>query len=136
MRSTPTKAVPIRILLADDSERIRRAICTLLNSEPTITVVAEASDYEELLSKLGETNIDVDVVLMDVYMPNAATNAAFIKDQLRGSCLLAISFSKDEETIRLAKSYGAVRLLDKMELSNTLVPAINECMEQRPKQIA
>jgi DNA-binding NarL/FixJ family response regulator len=125
-----------RVLLADDSERIRRAICTLLKTEPTITVVAEASDYAELLSKIGETN--VDVVLMDIYMPNAAVaNAEIIKSQLRGSCLLAISFMNSEETILLAKSYGAVRLLDKTELANTLVPAIKGCIQQRPEaQIA
>jgi DNA-binding NarL/FixJ family response regulator len=129
-------AAPTRVLLADDSERIRRAICTLLNTEPNIKVVAEASDYAELLSKIGETN--VDVVLMDIYMPNAAVaNAEIIKSQLRGSCLLAISFMNNEETILLAKSYGAVRLLDKTELANTLVPAIKECMQQRPEaQIA
>jgi DNA-binding NarL/FixJ family response regulator len=129
-------AAPTRVLLADDSERIRRAICTLLKTEPTITVVAEANDYAELLSKIGETN--VEVVLMDIYMPNAAVaNAEIIKSQLRGSCLLAISFMNNEETILLAKSYGAVRLLDKTELANTLVPAIKECMQQRPEaQIA
>jgi DNA-binding NarL/FixJ family response regulator len=124
-------ASPIRVLLADDSERIRRAICTLLKTEPSITVVAEASDYAKLLSKIGETN--VDVVLMDIYMPNAVANAEIIKSQLRGSCLLAISFMNDEETIRLAESYGAVRLLDKTELANTLVPAIKECTQQPQK---
>jgi DNA-binding NarL/FixJ family response regulator len=132
MRSTPAMAAPTRVLLADDSERIRRAICTLLNTEPNIKVVAETSDYAELLSKIGETN--VDVVLMDIYMPNSAVaNAEIIKSQLRGSCLLAISFLNNEETILLAKSYGAVRLLDKTELANTLVPAIKECPQQPPK---
>jgi DNA-binding NarL/FixJ family response regulator len=120
--------MPISVLLADDSEPIRRAICTLLNSEPTITVVAEASDYAELLSKIRETN--VDVILMDVHMPNAEqSNAEFIKGQLRGACLLAISFANDEETILLAESYGALRLLDKTELGSTLVPAIKECIQ-------
>jgi DNA-binding NarL/FixJ family response regulator len=86
----------------------------------------------ELLSKIAETN--VDVVLMDIYMPNAVVaNAEIIKSQLRGSCLLAISFMNNEETILLAKSYGAVRLLDKTELANTLVPAIKECAQQLPK---
>jgi DNA-binding NarL/FixJ family response regulator len=85
-------------------------------------------DYAELLSKIGETN--VDVILMDVHMPNAErSNAEFIKGQLRGACLLAISFANDEETILLAESYGAFRLLDKTELGSTLVPAIKECIQ-------
>src|SRR5216683_5168994 len=98
MGSTAAVAAPTRVLLADDSELIRRTIRALLNAEPTITVVAEACDYAELLSKLCETNIDV--VLMDVRMPKAATaSAEFIKAQLRDSCLLAISFANDEETL-------------------------------------
>jgi DNA-binding NarL/FixJ family response regulator len=122
----------IHVLLADDSEPIRHAICTLLNTEPNITVVAEASDYAELLRKLTGRNIDV--VLMDVHMPNAVpANAGFIKDQLHGSCLLAISFANDEETVRPAESYSAVRLLDKTELATTLIPAIKDCTHQRPE---
>ena len=39
----------------------------------------------------------------------------------------------DEETILLAQSYGAFRLLDKTELATTLVPAIKECIQQRPE---
>jgi DNA-binding NarL/FixJ family response regulator len=125
----------IHVLLADDSEPMRRAICTVLNTEPTITVIGEASDYAELLSKIGETN--VDVVLMDIHMPNAVANAEIIKSQLGGSCLLAISFMNDEETMLLAESYGAVRLLDKTELARTLIPAIKDCIQQRPEaQIA
>jgi DNA-binding NarL/FixJ family response regulator len=58
MRFAPAMAAPTRVLLADDSEPIRRAICNLLNTEPTIMVAGEASDYAEL-RKLGETNIDV-----------------------------------------------------------------------------
>jgi DNA-binding NarL/FixJ family response regulator len=136
MRFTTAMAAPIRVLLADDSERIRRAICALLKAEPDITVVAEASDYAELLSKIAEMN--VDVVLMDIYMPNTAVaNAEIIKSQLRGSCLLAISFMNNEETMLLAESYGAVRLLDKAELANILIPAIKDCIQQRPEaQIA
>jgi hypothetical protein len=72
---------------------------------------------------------------MDVHMPNAVmANAEFIKTQLRGSCLLAMSFANDEETIRLAESYGAVRLLDKTELANTLVPAIKQCISTIKKR--
>ena len=41
--------------------------------------------------------------------------------------IVAISFANDEEAKELADSIGAARLLDKMELSETLVvPAILE----------
>ena len=40
--------------------------------------------------------------------------------------MLANSFANDEEAKELADDIGAVRLLDKMQLSETLVPAILE----------
>ena len=50
-----------------------------------------------------------------------------ITAQLRTQCLLAISFANDEETANRAKNYGAVRLLDKIELArnprHTRLPA-------------
>jgi hypothetical protein len=44
---------------------------------------------------------------MDAHMPSAVAAKAEFKAQLRDSCLLAISFANDEETILLAKSYSA-----------------------------
>jgi hypothetical protein len=40
--------------------------------------------------------------------------------------VLAISFANDEEAKELADAIGAARMLDKMELSKALVPAILE----------
>jgi DNA-binding NarL/FixJ family response regulator len=125
-------AAHIRVLLADDSELFRRAVATLLFKESTITLVGEACSYQELLTKLGES--DVDVILMDVHMPNAhQANPEYIKAQLSKPCLLAMSFANDKETIDLAGSFGAVRLLDKTELARTLVSAIKECVQQKGK---
>jgi len=36
----------------------------------------------------------------------------------------------DEETASLAQSYGAMKLLDKSQLASTLMPAIEECVQQ------
>ena len=120
---------PIRLLIADDSKAIRRAICVLLKDQTDIAVCGEAGNYAELLKKFNATT--TDVVLMDIRMPgeNMFTPAT-IKDHLHGSCLLAMSVFADEETASLAQSYGAMKLLDKGQLGSTLVPAIQECMQQ------
>ena len=44
---------PIRLLIADDSEIIRRAICVLLQAQTGIAVCGEAQDYADLLEKLS-----------------------------------------------------------------------------------
>jgi hypothetical protein len=64
-------------------------------------------------------------------MPNAkSAGPGTVRVRLGGLCVLAMSFANDEETKHLARSYGALRLLDKMELGSTLVPAIQECTRQ------
>ena len=124
----------IRLLIADDSATIRRAICVLLQAQTDIAVCAEAGDYAELLKKFNAST--ADVVLMDIRMPgeNLFTPAT-IKAHFHGSCLLAMSVWNDAETASLAQSYGAVKLLDKGNLASVLVPAIEECIGEngRPR---
>jgi hypothetical protein len=50
-----------------------------------------------------------------------------VKAQLRGVCTLAVSLSNDDEAKALAESYGAVSLLDKMNLYSEIIPAIMQC---------
>jgi DNA-binding NarL/FixJ family response regulator len=120
---------PVRLLIADDSETIRRAVCALLKTQTGIAVCGEAGNYAELLKIFNATT--TDVVLMDLRMPGEKLfTAATIKGHLHGSCLLAMSVWNDEETASLAKSYGALRLLDKSQLASTLIPAIEECVQQ------
>jgi len=117
---------PIRILVADDSQSVRRAITMLLAAEPKITVCGEVSTYSELLEKIGE--LDPRVVLMDLHMSDERNfDCDYVRDQLRRSRLLAMSVWTDEATASLAQSYGAVRLLDKGQLGSTLMPTIEEC---------
>jgi DNA-binding NarL/FixJ family response regulator len=59
--------VTIRLVLADDNYLLRAGLERLLQSEPDITVVAEASDYDELLAAAAEHH--PDVVLTDIRMP-------------------------------------------------------------------
>jgi DNA-binding NarL/FixJ family response regulator len=121
---------PTRVLIADDSETARRAICVLLQAHTDIAVSGEASNYAELLKRFNATT--TDVVLMDMRLPGEKLfTAATIKGHFHGSCLLAMSISNDEKTASLARSYGAVKLLEKGNLTSTLAPAIEECMRHK-----
>lgn len=57
----------MNILLADDHRILRTGLKLLLASQDDCLVVAEASNGQEVLDILDET--DVDVVLLDLSMP-------------------------------------------------------------------
>jgi DNA-binding NarL/FixJ family response regulator len=58
----------IRVALADDHQLVRAGFRALLDSEPDIEVVAEASGGEELLRMLRAN--PVDVAMIDIRMPD------------------------------------------------------------------
>jgi DNA-binding NarL/FixJ family response regulator len=60
-------AGPTRILLADDHALVRRGVRLILESEPDLTVVAEAGDGAEAVA-LARTH-EIDLAILDVAMP-------------------------------------------------------------------
>jgi chemotaxis response regulator CheB len=122
----------IRVLLADDSRAVRRTMKLLLDSDPAIALIGEAASFQELLAMLNE--VRADVVVMDVHMPGSEqVQPESVKAELATACLLAISFANDRELEEHARRFGAIRLLDKIELGSTLIPAIKDCQRRRAK---
>jgi len=58
---------PIRVALVDDQQLVRAGFRMVIDSQPDLTVVAEAGNGEEAVRVVAETA--PDVVLMDVRMP-------------------------------------------------------------------
>ena len=104
----PIKAgVPIRVLLADDSAIMLEAIRKLLDEEPQIQTVGEASTFASAVQMIAD--LKPDVLLLDLHMPQKrGLHAPLVKAQLSSvEYTLAISFANDEEAKSLAASYGA-----------------------------
>ncbi|MEV6602095.1 response regulator transcription factor [Actinoplanes sp. NPDC051346] len=59
--------MPIRVLVVDDRRMLRESFAVLLNVQPDIEVVGEASNGEEAVRQAWD--LHPDVVLMDVRMP-------------------------------------------------------------------
>ena len=70
---------PVRVLVADDSDTMRRAICALLKAQTDITICGEPGNYAQLLKIFNATT--TDVVLMDLRTPGEKLfTAATIKE--------------------------------------------------------
>lgn len=59
---------PIRILLADDHPSLRDGLASILNSQPDLTVIAEAGTGREAVEKAKTLN--PDVMIVDLRMPD------------------------------------------------------------------
>jgi DNA-binding NarL/FixJ family response regulator len=116
--------LPVKILLADDSEVIRRSIRRILDREPHLQIVGEACDLAETLRLTRE--LQPQVLVMDLHMSSSPlASSSTLRDHLQPTGrLLAISASNDEDSRSLASSLGADSFLDKMDLFEKLVPAI------------
>lgn len=73
------RASPLRILLADDHLTVRHGLRLLVDSQPDMMVVAEASDGDAALRHALE--LTPDVVVMDISMPG--TNGLVATRELR-----------------------------------------------------
>jgi chemotaxis response regulator CheB len=114
------------VLVADDSEIMRCAICKTLKEEPGINVVGESENFAETVQKVGY--LKPDVLLIDFHMMKESDlPPASVKARLKSVCTVGISISNDQNTKAIADSYGAVALLDKMTLYTEMVPAILRC---------
>jgi DNA-binding NarL/FixJ family response regulator len=126
--------VSTTVLLADDDEIMRKAIVVLLQVDPNIQILGQASSFAqtlELASKLRP-----QVIVLDLHMNNEkSVTPAQLKSGLMGSQLLAISLWSDDETKFLAKAIGADVLLDKSNLAAELIPAIKHHANQSSEVI-
>jgi DNA-binding NarL/FixJ family response regulator len=70
-----------RILIADDSDTVRRVICTFL-TEQNFQVCGDAVDGEDAIEKAWK--LKPDLVLLDIAMPrtNGIVAASVLKDML------------------------------------------------------
>ena len=82
---------PLRLLLADDQALVRGALAALLDTEPDLTVVAQAASGDEVADAV-ETH-DVDVALLDIEMPGVDGLEALrrIRDRGLGCAVLMVT---------------------------------------------
>ena len=100
-------AEPIRTLIVDDHALFRRGLEMVLESEPDIELVGEASDGEEAVSKAGESL--PDVILMDIRMPRSSGIEACraLKDLAPSAKIVMLTISDEEEDLFDAIRAGA-----------------------------
>jgi DNA-binding NarL/FixJ family response regulator len=120
-RSTTTG---LRVFLADDHAVVREGLKALINSEPGMTVVGEASDGIAACESVRK--LRPDVVVMDVSMPGLTGSQA--TERLRDECplvkVLALTVHEDKGYIRQLLAAGASGYVLKRSAPEELIRAI------------
>ncbi|MFF9620718.1 response regulator [Streptomyces griseosporeus] len=116
----------IRVLLADDQALLRSAFRVLVDSEPDMEVVGEASDGAEAVRLAKEER--ADVVLMDIRMPGtdglAATRMISADPSLAGvRVVILTTFEVDDYVVQSLRA-GASGFLGKGSEPEELLNAI------------
>jgi two-component system response regulator NreC len=117
--------MPIRILIADDHGVLRAGLRALLNAEPDLQVVGEATDGEETLRLASE--LHPDVVLLDISMPGLGgiTVTERLREALPEACVLILTVHEDEGLLRKAIRAGAAGYIIKRAIEPELINAIH-----------
>jgi len=118
----------IRVLLADDQALLRSAFRVLVDSEPDMEVVGEASDGAEAVRLTKEER--ADVVLMDIRMPGtdglAATRMISADPSLEHVRVVILTTFRGDANARDSMAAGAAGYLLKSALRDELLDCLRK----------
>jgi DNA-binding NarL/FixJ family response regulator len=106
-RDSSLRAEPIRTMIVDDHALFRRGLEMVLDEEPDIELVGQASDGAEAVEKAAESL--PDVVLMDIRMPRSSGIEACraMKEAAPSAKIVILTISDEEEDLFEAIRAGA-----------------------------
>ena len=121
-----------RILLADDHTIVRQGLRFIIDAEPDLEVVAEASNGHEALTRAMKD--DIDLAILDIAMPTmtglqAARELAARRPELR---MLILSMHDDEGYLFEALKAGTSGYVLKSVADRDLVEACRAAMRGEP----
>jgi len=122
---------PLRILLVDDQEPVRRGLRSLLSSRTDWLVCGEAVDGLEAVEKAK--TLRPNVVLMDISMPrmNGLEATRIIRQEVPESQVILISQNDPTIVDQQAAKMDVRGYVVKADLSRDLLPAIDRLVGRR-----
>jgi len=115
---------PINVAIVDDHTLVRKALKNYLTQFPNIKVVIQTPTAVALYLELQNTS--VDVLLMDVYLPDTPGFEGFktMREKFPDIKIIAISISTDLEVINELIDLGIHAYISKLDEPENLLQAI------------
>lgn len=114
----------IKVLIVDDQELFREIIKQMLVNEPTIKVIAEASNGNEAIELYEQKK--PDVVLMDIFMPDydGLQATSQITTNYNNAKVLMLTTSNNIDDLNEAIEKGSIGFIKKSVSKENLILAI------------
>jgi len=122
---------PLRVILVDDHEMVRKGLCCIVEQYDDLTVIGEASTGEEALQLACSLN--PDVVLMDMHMPgwDGAESTRRILKERPLTLVIGLSLHTDPYVAQSMLDAGAVAFLTKENVANELYATLRAVVRPR-----
>ena len=124
-------AAKVRVLLADDHQMFREALCHLLQSQSDMEVVGQTGDGMQVLDLARKTA--PQIVCMDISMPgmDGAEVTRILRTVLPQVMVVALSAYSDQQYVLDMLNAGASGYVTKAEASDELLRAIRTVLSGR-----
>ena len=122
----------IRLLIADDHPLLRAGLRQVIETDPLLRVVAEASDGAAALAQLK--SVQPDVAVLDIEMPQLTGFALLREIQAQGlsTAVVFLTMYRDEEMFNAALDLGALAYVLKDSATTDIIGAIRAAAAGQP----
>lgn len=127
---------PVRILIVDDHELVRRGLRSILATRPEWEICGEAADGSDAIEKARE--LKPDVVLLDITMPhmNGLDAARIIRRDLPRAKVIILSQYEGSDMRARAFEAGAQGYISKSDASSQLLIAIDSLISNHNSSVS
>ena len=122
---------PLRVLVVDDNESVRRSICQILDSQTDIEVICQAVDGADALNQARQHH--PDLVLLDITMPtmNGLDAARILKREFAAMHVVIVSQHDSRGFQWAALAAGASGYVVKSNAAQDLLPEVRRIQNLR-----
>jgi DNA-binding NarL/FixJ family response regulator len=124
MANGDTPPSTVRVLVVDDYEPWREQICSMLQTQPELHVIAEIADGLEAVQKAQE--LKPDLILLDIGLPelNGIEAAKRIRQVAPDARIIFLTQNSDKDVVEAALNTGAHGYVLKADAGSELLPAM------------
>lgn len=117
---------PLRVIIVDDNKNMRESVALLLQSTPSLLLIAEFDSGEECIKQID--TLKPDVILMDIDMPKLSgiETVKIIRKQFPGLPILMLTGFEDDDKVFDSICAGANGYILKNTSMELLIHHIHE----------